>query len=497
MTKETDTMMGYHKPSENKLFHVGIDLDKRIRTDHPLRRIKKTIDFDFIYDEVKDVYGSNGNISAPPPLVLKLMLLLVFYNVRSERELMATLPERLDWLWFLGLDLDSPIPDHSVLSKARKRWGAQPFERFFSRIVRQCVNEGLVDGGKIFVDSSLVDADASNNSVIDTKDFDCRVHELEARLTEKEDKPSLPVNDRFISTTDPDASIVRRGSSKLRYQVHRSVDGKAEVITSTETTPGDVNEAHRMEALIDSHAAHTGMDAGCIVADSKYGTVENFLACHDRGIRAHITDLKKATDKRLAKKDIFGEDKFTYNSKTDTYTCPAGNTLKPKSLHVNRDAIDYGAPKKLCAVCALRKKCTDNKAGRTVKRHLRQRELDLMRLRSRSSESKRDLRTRKHLMERSFARATRYGFDRARWRGLWKVSIQEYLTCAIQNIQTLIKYHFKPKRSVSKPAQTAHNLKTTIFRASTAVYRALLASCGLEIELKLNYPMKLIEAGSW
>ena len=63
------------------------------------------------------------------------MLLLVFYNVRSERELMDTLPERLDWLWFLGYDLDSEIPDHSVLSQARKRWGAEVFRSFFERIV--------------------------------------------------------------------------------------------------------------------------------------------------------------------------------------------------------------------------------------------------------------------------------------------------------------------------------------------------------------------------
>ena len=78
------------------------------------------IDFDFIYGEVADKYGRNGNVSVPPPVILKLMLLLVFYNVRSERELMDTLPERLDWLWFLGYDLDADIPDHSILSKARK-----------------------------------------------------------------------------------------------------------------------------------------------------------------------------------------------------------------------------------------------------------------------------------------------------------------------------------------------------------------------------------------
>jgi transposase len=85
----------------------------------------------------KESYGYNGNVSVPPPMILKLMLLFVLYNVRSERELMATLPERLDWLWFLGLELDSEIPDHSVLSKARKRWGAGLFRRFFDRIVWQ------------------------------------------------------------------------------------------------------------------------------------------------------------------------------------------------------------------------------------------------------------------------------------------------------------------------------------------------------------------------
>jgi hypothetical protein len=52
-----------------------------------------------------------------------MMLLLILYNVRSERELMVTIPERLDWLWFLGYDLDDEIPDNSVLSKARARWG--------------------------------------------------------------------------------------------------------------------------------------------------------------------------------------------------------------------------------------------------------------------------------------------------------------------------------------------------------------------------------------
>ena len=56
-----------------------------------------------------------------------------------------------------------------------------------------------------------------------------------------------------------------------------------------------------------------------------------------------------------------------------------------------------------------------------------------------STESKRDIKTRQHLMERSFARSTRYGYKRARWRRLWRVQIQEYLTASIQNIMVLLR----------------------------------------------------------
>lgn len=116
-------MMGVQQLPQSSLFYIGLNIDKRVRANHPLRRTKQIIDFDFSYEEVKNRYGTNGNVSVPPPVILKLMLLLIFYNVRSERELMDTLPERIDWLWFLDYDLDSEIPDHSVLSKARKKWG--------------------------------------------------------------------------------------------------------------------------------------------------------------------------------------------------------------------------------------------------------------------------------------------------------------------------------------------------------------------------------------
>ena len=169
-------MMGYQNNDQHKFFISGFNLEERVRQDHILRKISQKVDFNFIYEEVKETYGERGNVSVPPPVILKLMLLLILYNVRSERELMLTLAERLDWLWFLGYDLEDEIPNHSVLSKARARWGVQTFKRFFERIVWQCIEAGLIDGSKLFVDASLIDADASNKSVIDTESMRRYLH---------------------------------------------------------------------------------------------------------------------------------------------------------------------------------------------------------------------------------------------------------------------------------------------------------------------------------
>jgi transposase len=456
-------MMGYEsKENQGKLFYYGINLEERIRPDHPLRKIAGLIDFDFIYDEVKEHYGIKGNVSVPPPVIFKLMLLLILYNVRSERELMATIPERLDWLWFLGYDLDDEIPDHSVLSKARFRWGMETFKHFFERIVWQCVEAGLVDGSKLFMDSSLVQADASNDSVVNRESLERYLNqsyqELEARLERQPlEKPdSGEVNQRYVSTTDPEASVIRQGGGnpKLSYKVHRAVDGQAAVITATEVTPGQVNEAHRLSALIEQHQENTEKAVETVVADSKYGTVENFLHCHDRQIAAHIPDLKKQQEKSGSRVGIFPEEAFIYEAQTDTYQCPAGQCLSLRRHHTRRQSVEYVCDRKTFRSCPLRNQCTRSRTGRSIKRHLRQEDLNQMRAEAGSIASKKDLRIRQHLMERSFALASRYGIKRARWRSLWRVQIQEYLTTSIQNILILIK-HVKEKR----PAAAHRNQK--------------------------------------
>ena len=155
-------MMG-ERNLQKQLWSYQVNLDNRVRSDHPLRRINETLDLDFVRQEVAKCYGTKGNVSEDPVVIMKMMLLLFLDNVRSERELMRIIPERLDYMWFLGYGLDDTIPNHSVLSKARKRWGQEVFVAVFSQIVAQWVRAGLAAGTKIHADSSLVDANASLN----------------------------------------------------------------------------------------------------------------------------------------------------------------------------------------------------------------------------------------------------------------------------------------------------------------------------------------------
>ena len=155
-------MMGRHA-KQNELWTEPVNLARRIPEDHPLRKLRETLRLDFVRAEVAGTYGRKGNVSIDPVLVIKMMLLLFWDNVRSERELMRIIPLRIDYLWFLGYNLEDEIPDHSVLSKARRRWGGEVFERLFTLSIQQCFDAGLIDGSKIHTDSSLVRADASLN----------------------------------------------------------------------------------------------------------------------------------------------------------------------------------------------------------------------------------------------------------------------------------------------------------------------------------------------
>ena len=273
----------------------------------------------------------------------------------------------------LDYGLDEKIPDHSVLSKARARWGKEVFESLFVRTVKQCVEAGLVGGSKLHVDSSLIDADASKESVIKGPPELIAALKRAYQATEsKLEESSTPesyqaVNDRMMSQSDPDAAMVRRGGgdSRPRYQHHRAIDDEKGVITATETTPGSIAENKKLMDLLDQHEGNTRAQVKIVVADHKYGTQENYVACQARGLSTHMGDAGSKAHRGHAP-GIFGDDAFIYDRVKDIYRCPAGQTLKARRVHPIRRTIEYKAPARVCAACVLRAQCTRSNHGRTV-----------------------------------------------------------------------------------------------------------------------------------
>jgi transposase len=477
-------MMGINQP-QDELFSYQVNLEKRVRPNHPLRRVSKAVDFTFVRAEVAQFYGKKGNVGIDPVVLVKLMFLLFFDNITSERELMEIVPERLDYLWFLGYGLNDEIPNHSVLSKARRRWGKRVFELVFVRTVQQCVEAGLVDGRKLHVDSSLIVANASKDSVVEScpelvdalkRAYQKVEEKLEEQAEERppepenkaepEPKPANgpassqataerkgsrtlsktqsagPINKRLVSLSDPEATLARKPgeASRLRYHHHRALDDKHGVITAAQTTTGNVSESHKLMDLVEQHQKNTNATLQTVVADKKYGTIDNYVACQKLGLSTHLGDLLATQKNSPQRQGIFEARDFVFQPQTNTYLCPAGQVLKARRVDSLGEQWKYEAPAEICAQCALRSKCTRaRQGGRTLLRHVEQELVDLARAQARSPQARRDRRRRQHLVERSFAEsANEHGFKRSRWRGLWKQEIQDYLIASVQNLRILL-----------------------------------------------------------
>lgn len=484
--------MGPMQESEPALFHYGIVLEKRVRANNPLRAIAKAIDFSFVREEVQGCYGKKGHRSEDPIVIMKLMLLLFLDDYPSERELMKVVAERLDYLWFLGFGLDDEVPDHSVLSKARRRWGREIFERLFVRTVELCVESGLVDGHKIHMDGTLINGSASKESIcrgpaVLIEQLKAVYRQQEQKLDDRPDNGEVSVPKRNtpsncepsdgsfglsmvhrsetvcrarsegdemqISRTDPETAVVRKGTgdgARPRFKQHRAVDDRFGVITAIETTAGDIAENSKLMDLVDQHERNTTAKVDTVVADTQYGTNDNFAACHQRGIRSHMADLKKTykNDRSLA---VFTEDQFQYDVAKDIYICPAGETLERK--RTDRGFHVYSLRASTCRQCGLRAQCTRSKLGRTLKRHREHERVQAARQQSHSRLAKRDRRRRRHLMEGSFAdAANNHGLKQARWRGLNNQQTQDYLIATCQNLRLFIQLG-----PICPPVNTARN----------------------------------------
>src|SRR5258706_8232808 len=142
-----------------------LSLEELVSADHFYRHVDRVLDLSFVRELVQDRYAGMGRPSIDPVVFFRLQLVMFFEGIRSERQLLHLAADRLSVRWFLGYNLNEPLPDHSSLTKIRARYGLEVFRRFFEAIVEQCQEAGLIWGQELYFDGTKVAANAGKESV--------------------------------------------------------------------------------------------------------------------------------------------------------------------------------------------------------------------------------------------------------------------------------------------------------------------------------------------
>jgi transposase len=452
--RKATAMMGSKQRHFAHLVHVS--LEELVPQDHFYRHLERTLDLSFVREFVQQTSAGGGRPSIDPIVFFKLQLVMFFEGLRSERQLMRHAADRLSVRWYLGYDLDEALPDHSSLTRIRERYGLEVLRRFFEAMVEQCQAAGLIWGRELYFDGTKVAANAGKESM--KPRFAVEAHlsnlfdtEAEKPVEEEEqlraqeevagsDVPVLlPVSlspaayeelcqhnearhdwieqegaqdrsvkgrnyqriaDYQVSTTDPDATIMRsKGGVDLGYHTHYVVDGgKARIIVAALVAPSEVMDNQPMLDLLWHTRFRWKLWPRHVTGDKKYGSEENLVAIEHQGIRAYIPipDVDHRTE-------FFSIQDFTYVSERDVYLCPAGKELHFFPAHSTERSLRYRAYPKDCNHCPLKPKCTTGKQGRSLCRSVDEACLERVRAYQHTEPYKKALRKRQVWVEPLFA----------------------------------------------------------------------------------------------
>src|ERR1044071_4795016 len=232
-----------------------IDLERRIRPDHPLRTIRRLVDdaLAALDRAFSDLYAAFGRPSIPPERLLRAMLLQAFYSIRSERLLMERLDYDLLFRWFVGRGIDDPVWDPSTFSKNRDRLlEGDIAARFLTAVLALPRVRRLLSHEHFSVDGTLIKAWASMKSFKPKNGGDPGEQDPpQGRNPEINFRGVRRSNETHASTTDPEARLYRKGDgmeAKLCFMGHALMENRHGLIVDACVTQAD-GHAERIAAL--------------------------------------------------------------------------------------------------------------------------------------------------------------------------------------------------------------------------------------------------------
>jgi transposase len=231
-----------------------VDLDARIRRDHPLRAIRKIVNeaLAALERDFAVLYSPLGRPSIPPEKLLRTMLLQVFYTIRSERLLMERLEYDLLFRWFVGIGVDDAAWDHSTFSKNRDRLlEGDIAAKFLAVVLAQPRVKRILSSDHFSVDGTLIEAWASMKSVRSKDGSDNPPAQGGGRNQEADFHGRKRTNETHASTTDPEARLYKKGKgkeAKLCFMGHGLMENRHGLLVDACLTFAD-GHAERVAAL--------------------------------------------------------------------------------------------------------------------------------------------------------------------------------------------------------------------------------------------------------
>lgn len=453
-------------------------LDELIPSDHPARFVAAFVDaLDRAAWGELGIAPDGEARGAPgygPRVLLGVWLYGFMTGVRSTRKLEVACRDRLPYLWLSGWQR----PDHNTLWRFYLEH-RQALRQLLKRTVRTAVRAGLVDLAVQAVDGTKLAGNAAKERTLDEAGLErllarteAAIEALEAQHTGGEEPapPGLPPEleqagalrarvqaaleqvrveegPEQVNLTDPDAVLVKgrqgyqagyNGQAMVAGVPAAALDGQTGglLITAAEllATASDQGQLLPMAALAE---ATTEAPLGVVLADGGYHAGPTLTACE----ALELTVLMPEAQDR-ARQGPYHKDRFVYDLATDSYRCPAGQTLRFGGLKADAGrapARVYRSTPAVCRACPAFGQCTKNRRhGRTLEVSADEPALRRHRARMATPEAQRLYRQRKQLPEPVFGiLKEQQGGRRLLLRGLEAVQAEWSLLATAFNLRTL------------------------------------------------------------
>jgi len=493
-------MMGFKERAFAPL--VAVSLEELVPQDHFYRHLQKVLDLSFVYDLVRESYAVAGRPSIDPVVFFKLQLVMFFEDIRSERLLLRQVADRLSVRWYVGYDLNEPLPDHSTLSKTRLRYGLSVFQRFFEAIVELCQQAKLVWGKELYFASTQVNANADLDSLAPRFAVEAReaikVH-LAALFTPEAAEPETTEESSCDEPQPADASSPKLPtplptpiSEEQREELAVDNAARHDWIAEGGRQQRDVSGSYQRTAdfristtdpdatpmRLKGGGTHLGYHTHYVVDGGKRRIILAVLVVpgevmdnqpmldllwyvyfrwrvrprHVTGDTKYgtIENIKAIEDAHIRayvplpdwehKTSYYGPAQFTYDAVHDQYRCPQGQLLFPFHREEQAQLVEYRAVAGTCNACPVKLHCTSSKRGRHLHRSFFAAYQERVKGYHQTLAYQKAMNKRKVWVEPLFAEGKDWhGMRRFRLRRLWRVNCEALVLASGQNLKRLLQ----------------------------------------------------------